>query len=421
MAHATLTSPSFSCGRLFYRSSVAPLDIYVEAILMRIAQLCATFPLTLRRYDRLVLFVHDDFWHCLRMALAVSASTPHLDLIRTTPTSPPHYPAHNTMGAALTPSSCALSVLSCTRLRAWASSSLSIIQREIRTTDTAALPIRHPLPRRRPLGLRKPSGATRWAPIAACVRRVRLSRSSGYRASSPSFLSTTSGCLQRLAPVVSRCPVHPPATHLLLPPVDEWGRNQAPAAAAGLSARLSRTPPAAHLPSSPRRGGTRWTRSSWRGCPALLQLCISLPPLDEVGRDGLGPRAPLHPHRVPPLSLAVGGMLRPKRITGRTQAPRAARRFDVVVHDAQRAADVCRVLGSFTTTRAAGEQGRARAKTAGIANDGQDTRVAARERQCTRILFHYLRFLGLSGPPSPSLSCLVAISLLRFSCAPYIP
>ncbi|KAJ7918249.1 hypothetical protein B0H13DRAFT_2269217 [Mycena leptocephala] len=68
MAHATLTSPSFSCGRLFYRSSVAPLDIHVEAILMRIAQLCATFPLTLRRYDRLVLFVHDDFWHCLRMA-----------------------------------------------------------------------------------------------------------------------------------------------------------------------------------------------------------------------------------------------------------------------------------------------------------------------------------------------------------------
>ena len=56
-----------------------------------------------------------------------------------------------------------------------------------------------------------------------------------------------------------------------------------------------------------------------RGCPALLQLRISLPPLDEVGRDGLGPRAPLHPHRVPPLSLAVGGMLRPKRITGRSE------------------------------------------------------------------------------------------------------
>ncbi|KAJ7912007.1 hypothetical protein B0H13DRAFT_2327746 [Mycena leptocephala] len=47
-------SPSFSCGRLFYCSSVAPLDLHVEVILMRIGQLCATFLLTLRRYDRLV-------------------------------------------------------------------------------------------------------------------------------------------------------------------------------------------------------------------------------------------------------------------------------------------------------------------------------------------------------------------------------
>ncbi|KAJ7866101.1 hypothetical protein B0H13DRAFT_2352680 [Mycena leptocephala] len=53
MPHATFTSSSFSCGRLFYRSSVAPLDLYVEVTLMHIAQLCAAFPLTLRRYDRL--------------------------------------------------------------------------------------------------------------------------------------------------------------------------------------------------------------------------------------------------------------------------------------------------------------------------------------------------------------------------------
>jgi hypothetical protein len=39
MPHATLTSPSFSCARLFYRSSVVSLDLHVEVILMRIAQL----------------------------------------------------------------------------------------------------------------------------------------------------------------------------------------------------------------------------------------------------------------------------------------------------------------------------------------------------------------------------------------------
>jgi hypothetical protein len=45
MPHAILTpSPSFSCGCLFYRSSVAPLDLHVEVIRMRIALLCATFP-----------------------------------------------------------------------------------------------------------------------------------------------------------------------------------------------------------------------------------------------------------------------------------------------------------------------------------------------------------------------------------------
>ncbi|KAJ7918248.1 hypothetical protein B0H13DRAFT_2437658 [Mycena leptocephala] len=33
-----------------------------------------------------------------------------------------------------------------------------------------------------------------------------------------------------------------------------------------------------------------------RSCPALLQLRISLPPLDEAGRDGLGPRGAAVPH-----------------------------------------------------------------------------------------------------------------------------
>ncbi|KAJ7240108.1 hypothetical protein C8J57DRAFT_1527839 [Mycena rebaudengoi] len=54
MPQATLTSPSLPCGSLLYRSSVAPLDFHVDVILMHIAQLCATFPLTLRRYERLV-------------------------------------------------------------------------------------------------------------------------------------------------------------------------------------------------------------------------------------------------------------------------------------------------------------------------------------------------------------------------------
>ncbi|KAJ7733187.1 hypothetical protein B0H14DRAFT_3517425 [Mycena olivaceomarginata] len=49
--------------RLFYRSSVRPLDLHIEIILMRIAQLCATFPLTLRRYDRMYLLVHAIFLH----------------------------------------------------------------------------------------------------------------------------------------------------------------------------------------------------------------------------------------------------------------------------------------------------------------------------------------------------------------------
>ncbi|KAJ7904929.1 hypothetical protein B0H13DRAFT_2334488 [Mycena leptocephala] len=40
--------------RLFDCSSVVPLDLRVEVIRMRIAQLCASLPLTLRRYDRLV-------------------------------------------------------------------------------------------------------------------------------------------------------------------------------------------------------------------------------------------------------------------------------------------------------------------------------------------------------------------------------
>ncbi|KAF8210785.1 hypothetical protein K438DRAFT_2011320 [Mycena galopus ATCC 62051] len=55
--HATALLPSspHSRTRLFHRSPVAPLDLQVEVILMRIAQLCATFPLTLRRYDRLHL------------------------------------------------------------------------------------------------------------------------------------------------------------------------------------------------------------------------------------------------------------------------------------------------------------------------------------------------------------------------------
>ncbi|KAJ7259050.1 hypothetical protein C8J57DRAFT_1643832 [Mycena rebaudengoi] len=51
MPHATLMSSSFSCGCLVYRFSVAPLDLHIEVILIRIAQPCATFPLTLRRYD----------------------------------------------------------------------------------------------------------------------------------------------------------------------------------------------------------------------------------------------------------------------------------------------------------------------------------------------------------------------------------
>ncbi|KAJ7928188.1 hypothetical protein B0H13DRAFT_2549657 [Mycena leptocephala] len=46
-------SPSFSCGHLLYRSSVVRLDLHIEIILMRIAQLCAVFPLTLRCYDRM--------------------------------------------------------------------------------------------------------------------------------------------------------------------------------------------------------------------------------------------------------------------------------------------------------------------------------------------------------------------------------
>jgi hypothetical protein len=50
-----LTSPSFSCSHPFYRSSV--LDLHAEAILMCTAQLSmhgVAFPLTLRRYIRLV-------------------------------------------------------------------------------------------------------------------------------------------------------------------------------------------------------------------------------------------------------------------------------------------------------------------------------------------------------------------------------
>ncbi|KAJ7720184.1 armadillo-type protein [Mycena metata] len=55
MPHATL-----SCGCLFYRSSVAPLELHIELILIRIAQLCATFPLARRRYD--------NCWQRLRVA-----------------------------------------------------------------------------------------------------------------------------------------------------------------------------------------------------------------------------------------------------------------------------------------------------------------------------------------------------------------
>ncbi|KAF8147531.1 hypothetical protein K438DRAFT_1989596 [Mycena galopus ATCC 62051] len=62
MPHATLTSSSFACGRLFYRSSVAPLNLHVVVILIHIAQLCATFPLT-----ALSFLVHDDCWQCLRI------------------------------------------------------------------------------------------------------------------------------------------------------------------------------------------------------------------------------------------------------------------------------------------------------------------------------------------------------------------
>ncbi|KAJ7437162.1 hypothetical protein FB451DRAFT_1451958 [Mycena latifolia] len=62
LLHATLASPSCSCGRFFYRSSVAPLDIHIEVILMCIAQLCA--PLTLR----------SPFHRLLRMPLSIAKS-----------------------------------------------------------------------------------------------------------------------------------------------------------------------------------------------------------------------------------------------------------------------------------------------------------------------------------------------------------
>ncbi|KAJ6532128.1 hypothetical protein DFH09DRAFT_1326260 [Mycena vulgaris] len=64
---------------------------------MRIAQLCATFPgpLTLRLSPHLSSRL-PTYSLIIDLILAVTASTPHLDLTRTTPTSPPHYPARDT-------------------------------------------------------------------------------------------------------------------------------------------------------------------------------------------------------------------------------------------------------------------------------------------------------------------------------------
>ncbi|KAJ7809939.1 hypothetical protein B0H14DRAFT_3480980 [Mycena olivaceomarginata] len=60
-------SPSFSCGHLFYRSSVVRLDLHIEVILMRIAQLYEAFPLTLHPYDRLVHDAGNTFeWRKIR-------------------------------------------------------------------------------------------------------------------------------------------------------------------------------------------------------------------------------------------------------------------------------------------------------------------------------------------------------------------
>jgi hypothetical protein len=99
----------------------------------------------------------------------------------------------------------------------------------------------------------------------------------------------------------------------LFPPFHDIGM---PAAARARRVRLSRASArCTSSPSSRRRVGTHLMR----GCPALLQLRISLPPLDEVVRDGrvscaaaacVSPRALLHPHRAPPLSLTVRGVLR---------------------------------------------------------------------------------------------------------------
>jgi hypothetical protein len=100
-------------------------------------------------------------------------------------------------------------------------------------------------------------------------------------------------------------------------PLDDIGM---PAAARARCVRLSRASARSFLPSTSGDAIRRLQRllGVVRGCPALLQLRISLPPLDEVGRDGrvscaaaacVSPRAPLHPHLAPPLSLAVRGVL----------------------------------------------------------------------------------------------------------------
>ncbi|KAJ7724495.1 hypothetical protein B0H16DRAFT_1785844 [Mycena metata] len=71
--HATTLSPSsplspmpipLSCPLLFLLLRLPLLSLSVEVILIRIAQLCATFPLTLRRYD--------NCWQRLRVAFTAS-------------------------------------------------------------------------------------------------------------------------------------------------------------------------------------------------------------------------------------------------------------------------------------------------------------------------------------------------------------
>ncbi|KAJ7906480.1 hypothetical protein B0H13DRAFT_2333420 [Mycena leptocephala] len=247
--------------------------------------------------------------------------------------------------AALTPSSCALSVLSCTHAELPFRTGDTARDAYDVDCDAAALPTPPPWSAktictqlsRNYVAFSHRQGATWWAPIAAGVRCVRLPA----------------------APPTARLPLHPFPRH--------WDACSGSRPSCPSVPRIRPLHIFSFLPSTSGDAIRCLQRlvGVVRSCPALLQLRISLPPLDEVGRDGrvscaaaacVSPRAPLHPRHAPPLSLTVRGVLRPKRITGR----RAARRFDVVVHDAQHAADVCRVLGTLTTTRAAGEQGRKR-------------------------------------------------------------